>query len=71
MVWVLNSYVGPDGVDRTRILGFAATGTRATPLREIPVPQYGRPQTLAIGGGTLLHKTHIGAALTGYRVPGS
>ena len=40
-------------------------------MREIAISQSGFPQSLAIGGGTLLHKTHIGAALTGYRVPGS
>ena len=72
VVWLFNSYVAPDNVTRTRILGFAATGTRTAPLREIAISQSGFPQSLAVGGGTLLHKTHIGGrALNGYRVPGS
>ena len=71
VLWIFNSYVATDGRSRTRIVGFAASGSRTTPLCEIPVSQVGTPQSIAIGGGTLLYKTHIAAQLIGFRVPGT
>lgn len=69
-LWVLNEYYDAKGVDSWRILGFAATGTRTTPLRtiELPTELGGFPQSLAVGGGTLLQQNWVPAKLTGYRV---
>lgn len=70
-VWVINSYIGADGRAHGRILGFPATGTRTTSLRNIAIEQSGSPQSLSIGGGTLLHRMHIPDELVGYRVSGT
>ena len=71
VVWVVNSYIGDDGRARGRILGFTATGSRTTSLRNIAIEQSGSPQSLSIGGGTLLHRMHIPGELVGYRVSGT
>jgi hypothetical protein len=61
VVWVLDEYRGADGRIASRIFGFAATGTGSASLHNLPAVQSGIPQTLAIGGGTLI----------GYRVAGT
>ena len=68
VVWVVNEYRAAGGSIRARILGFAATGTRTASLRNLPAEQTGSPQSMAIGGGTLLDQTHIPGTLIGYRV---
>ncbi|MGY1625354.1 PQQ-binding-like beta-propeller repeat protein [Geodermatophilus sp. SYSU D00965] len=71
VVWVVNEYRTSSGVLASRILGFAATGTRTSALVSIPARQNGFPQTLTIGGGTLFNKTNVPQTLVAYRVPGT
>jgi outer membrane protein assembly factor BamB len=71
VVWVVNSYRTASGTRASRILGYAATGTRTSPVANIPATQRGVPQTIVVGGGTLFNQTHIPAALVAYRVPGT
>lgn len=66
VIWVVNGYY-ESGAAGFRIVGFAATGTRTTPLRVITAPQYGFPQSLAVGGGTLFDQTNV-EPLVAYRV---
>jgi hypothetical protein len=68
VIWVVNEYRDNSftGIG-DRILAFAATGTRRTPLRSIPAPQHGFPQSLAVGGGTVFDQTNV-YPLVGYRV---
>jgi hypothetical protein len=69
-LWVVSEYWNAQKVDSYRLLGFAASGTRTTPLKtiELPAELHGFPQSLAIGGGTLFQQNWNPARLTGYRV---
>ena len=71
VVWTVNLYMGADNRPHARILGFAATGTRTASLRNISTESTGSPEALAIGGGTLVGKTHIPGSLVGHRVAGT
>jgi len=68
VVWVINPYRAADGSPEARILGFTATGTRTASLRNLPAEQSGSPQSLAIGGGTLLNQSHTPGDPIGYGV---
>jgi hypothetical protein len=72
-VWLKNEYVKPDNSVATRIMAFAATGTRTAPLRVIPLPQEMAAMNaggFAVSGGTVVLQTWP-SRLTGYRVPGT
>jgi hypothetical protein len=71
VVWVINEYRTQAGVLGYRILGFTATGTSTSALASLPAQQRGFPQTLTVGGGTVLNKTNVPQQLIGYRVPGT
>jgi len=71
VVWVINEYRTQAGVLSSRILGFTATGTSTSALVSLPAQQRGFPQTLTVGGGTLLNETNVPQQLIGYRVPGT
>ncbi len=65
---VLTRLSDADGRIRAAILGFTATGTRTASVRNRPAEQSSSPQSMSIGGGTLLNRTHIPGTLIGYRV---
>jgi hypothetical protein len=72
VIWVVNEYRDATsfGGISDRILAFAATGSRTTPLRSIPAPQRGFPQSLSAGGGAVFDQTNV-SPLVAYRVPGA